>query len=120
MKDATKYATDIAKKENDDALAAVKASGKTEIITLTPQEKAAMEEGAVAVHKENESRVGKETIEASTRKPASSPDGRAARSHDATAGRPRRSGVFVAGARRADARGRAMRMLKVLDRLEES
>src|SRR5690349_22687954 len=35
MKDATKYANDIAKKENDDALAAVKASGKTEIITLT-------------------------------------------------------------------------------------
>jgi C4-dicarboxylate-binding protein DctP len=41
MKDATKYADDIAKKENDDALAAVKASGKTEIITLSPAEKAA-------------------------------------------------------------------------------
>src|SRR5712671_618167 len=40
MKDATKFSNDIAKKENDDALAAVKASGKTEIITLSPQEKA--------------------------------------------------------------------------------
>jgi len=64
MKDATKYADDIAKKENDDALAAVKASGKTEIVALSPAEKAAWKKAAVAVHKENESRVGKETIEA--------------------------------------------------------
>src|SRR6187551_1593597 len=63
MKDATKFADDIAKKENDDALAAVKASGKTEIITLTPEQKAAWKKVAVTVHKENESRVGKETIE---------------------------------------------------------
>src|SRR5690349_23006976 len=35
MKDATKYANDIAKKENDDALAAIKAAGKTAIITST-------------------------------------------------------------------------------------
>jgi C4-dicarboxylate-binding protein DctP len=63
MKDATKYANDIAKKENEEALAAVKASGKTEIIALTPQEKAAWKKVAVAVHKENESRVGKETID---------------------------------------------------------
>ena len=63
MKDTTKYADDIAKKENDDALAAVKASGKTEIITLTAQEKAAWKKAALVVHKENESRVGKETIE---------------------------------------------------------
>jgi C4-dicarboxylate-binding protein DctP len=63
MKDATKYADDIAKKENDDALAAVKASGKTEIITLTPAEKAAWKKVGVTVHKENESRVGKDTLE---------------------------------------------------------
>src|SRR5437763_1267293 len=35
MKDATKFANDIAQKENDDALAAVRKSGKTQIITLT-------------------------------------------------------------------------------------
>jgi C4-dicarboxylate-binding protein DctP len=62
MKDATKFANDIAQKENVDALAAVKASGKTEIITLTPEQKAAMKKALVVVHKENESRVGKETI----------------------------------------------------------
>ena len=62
MKDATKYANDLAKKENDDALAAVKASGKTEIITLTPAEKEAWKKAALVVHKENESRVGKDTL----------------------------------------------------------
>ena len=63
MKDATKYADDIAKKENDDALAAVKASGKTEIITLSPAEKAAWKKALLVVHKENESRVGKDTLD---------------------------------------------------------
>ena len=62
MKDTTKYANDIAKKENDAALEAVKKSGRTQIITLTPEEKAAMKKALVAVHKDNESRVGKETI----------------------------------------------------------
>ncbi len=63
MKDATKYANDIAKKENDDALAAVKASGRTEILTLTPEQKAAMKKTLVSVHKENESRIGKDVIQ---------------------------------------------------------
>jgi C4-dicarboxylate-binding protein DctP len=62
MKDATKYANDIAKKENEDAIEAVKKSGKTEIITLTPEQKAAMKKALTVVHKENESRVGKDTI----------------------------------------------------------
>jgi C4-dicarboxylate-binding protein DctP len=64
MKDATKYSNDIARKENDDALEAVKKTGKTEILTLTPEQKAAMRKALVVVHKENEARVGKETIEA--------------------------------------------------------
>ena len=63
MKDATKYANDIAQKENDDALEAVRKSGKTEILTLTPEQKAAMKKALVVVHKENESRVGKATID---------------------------------------------------------
>ena len=64
MKDATTYANDIAKKENDDALEAVRKSGKTQILTLSAEEKAAMRKALVTVHKENESRVGKETIAA--------------------------------------------------------
>ena len=62
MKDATKFANEIAQKENDDALEAVRKTGKTEIIKLTPEQKAAMKKALVAVHKENESRVGKDTL----------------------------------------------------------
>ena len=62
MKDATKYGNDIAQKENDDALEAVKKSGKTEIIVLTPDQKAAMKKALIPVHKENEGRIGKEII----------------------------------------------------------
>jgi len=63
MADATQYADDIAKKENDDALEAVKKSGKTQFITLTPEEKKAWKKALVKVHQENESRVGKELIQ---------------------------------------------------------
>jgi C4-dicarboxylate-binding protein DctP len=62
MKDATKYANDIAKKENDDALEAVRKAGKTQIITLTADEKAQMKKALIPVHKENESRIGKDII----------------------------------------------------------
>jgi C4-dicarboxylate-binding protein DctP len=62
MKDATKYANEIAKKENDDALEAVKKSGKTQVITLTAAEKEALKKAALVVHKENEARVGKDTL----------------------------------------------------------
>ena len=62
MKDATKFANQIAKSENEEALEAVRKSGKTQILTLTAAEKAAMKKALVAVHKENESRVGKDTI----------------------------------------------------------
>jgi len=64
MKDATKYANDIAKKENDDALEAIRKSGRSEVITLTDAQKAAWKKALVGVHKENEARVGKETLQA--------------------------------------------------------
>jgi len=62
MKDATKYANDIAKKENDDALEAVRKAGKTQILTLTADEKAQMKKALLPVHKDNESRIGKDII----------------------------------------------------------
>src|SRR5215470_10243610 len=62
MADATKYANEIAKKENDDALEAVRKAGKTEILTLTADEKNQMKKALIAVHKENESRVGKDIL----------------------------------------------------------
>jgi C4-dicarboxylate-binding protein DctP len=58
MKDATKYANDVAKKDNDEALAAVKKSGRSQIITLTPQEKAAWRKAMDKTHKENMGRIG--------------------------------------------------------------
>jgi len=64
MKDATKFANDIAKKENDDALEGIRKSGKSEVIVLTDAQKAAWKKALVSVHKENESRVGKETLDA--------------------------------------------------------
>jgi len=64
MNDTTKFANEIAKKENDDAIEAVRKTGKTEILTLTPEQKAAMKKALNVVHKDNESRVGKETIQA--------------------------------------------------------
>jgi C4-dicarboxylate-binding protein DctP len=63
MADATKYANEIAKKENDDALEAVKKSGKTQIITLSPEEKAAWKKALVPVHREMEGRIGKDLIQ---------------------------------------------------------
>jgi len=50
MTEATDFANDIAKKENDDALAKVKASGKTEIIELTAEEKAALKKAMITSH----------------------------------------------------------------------
>jgi len=63
MADATKYANEIAKKENDDALEGVKKSGKTQIITLSPEEKAAWKKALVPVHREMEARIGKDLIQ---------------------------------------------------------
>jgi C4-dicarboxylate-binding protein DctP len=63
MRDATRYANDIAQKENDDALDGIRKSGRSEVIVLTPTQRAAWKKALVPVHKENESRVGKETID---------------------------------------------------------
>ena len=63
MKDASKYANEIAKQENDKALAAVKATGKTEIIALTPDAKAAWKKALLTVHRDQESRIGKDIIQ---------------------------------------------------------
>ena len=62
MKEATKFANDVAKKDNDDALVAVKKSGKSELITLTPAQKTAWKKALVKVHTDRESSIGKELI----------------------------------------------------------
>jgi C4-dicarboxylate-binding protein DctP len=63
MKDSTKFANEIARKENDEALEGVKKSGKSQLITLSAEEKKAWKKALVKVHQESESRVGKDLIQ---------------------------------------------------------
>jgi C4-dicarboxylate-binding protein DctP len=62
MKESTEYANKIAREENDAALDAVRKSGKTQVIALSPQERLALKKAMVKVHKEMESRIGKEIL----------------------------------------------------------
>ncbi len=62
MKDATVYANNVAKKDNDDAMAAVRKSGRCQIITLTPQERAAWKRAMDKAHKDNMGRIGADVI----------------------------------------------------------
>ena len=62
MKEATDFANGAAQKDNDDALEAMRKSGKTEIVELTAEQKAAWRKALDPVYAEMESRVGKETI----------------------------------------------------------
>ena len=64
MKEATVYANTIAQKENDDALAAIKASGKTKVYYLSDEEKAEWRRALLPVHKSMAGRVGQDLIEA--------------------------------------------------------
>ena len=64
MKDATRYTNAIAQQENDDALAKIKAAGRTEIITLTDAQKAEWKKALQPVYAEMAPRVGKELIDA--------------------------------------------------------
>ncbi|HJV94395.1 MAG TPA: TRAP transporter substrate-binding protein [Albitalea sp.] len=63
MQEATKVTNEHAFQDNQDALAKVKASGKTEIYTPTPAERLALKKAMVPVHKQMESRMGAEVIQ---------------------------------------------------------
>ena len=62
MAEATAFTNDIAQKENDDAVDAMRKSGKTEMVELTAEQKAAWRKALDPVYTEMASRVGKETI----------------------------------------------------------
>ncbi len=64
MMEATRYERDIAKKENDDALAAVKASGKTAVYVLSDTERKAWREALLPVQAKFENVVGKDNLDA--------------------------------------------------------
>ena len=63
MEQATRYANQIAKVENDQALEAVKKSGKSELITLTPNQRKAWKKAMIKVHEQMADRVGKDLIQ---------------------------------------------------------
>lgn len=62
MREATAFTNSIALKENEDALAAIRAAGKAKIIELTPAQLKQWQDSFRAVHKWAEGRVGKEII----------------------------------------------------------
>ena len=64
MAQATTYANKIAQEENDNAMAEVRKSGKSQVTTPTAEQKKAMKKALVPVHEKMASRIGKENIEA--------------------------------------------------------
>ncbi len=113
MKEATVYANQIAQKENDDALEAMKKSGKTPVLRARRRRRsAALKKALLTVHKEMESRVGKDLIDAihketASIRPSSSPDV------------PRAAGAIRPAARFVPRFRQEFKMLKFLDHLEE-
>jgi len=63
MKESTDYANKIAKASNDKDLESVKASGKTEVTVLTPEQRNAFKAVLAPVADKMASRIGQETID---------------------------------------------------------
>ena len=63
MADSTAYANQISQTENDDALAAMRKSGRIEFVTLTADQKAAWRKALEPVYADMASRVGKDVLD---------------------------------------------------------
>jgi C4-dicarboxylate-binding protein DctP len=63
MKEATEFGNGQSQQENDQALEMIKKAGKTEILTLTPEQDEAMRKAMMPVYKEVASRVGQPLID---------------------------------------------------------
>ncbi len=63
MKDATNYANKIAKQENDEDLAKIKASGKTQVYVPTAAEREAFKKALVPVHTKMDDRIGEGLVQ---------------------------------------------------------
>jgi C4-dicarboxylate-binding protein DctP len=63
MKEATEFGNGQSAMDNDQALEAIKKSGKTEIVTLTPEQDEAMRKAMMPVYKDVASRVGQPLID---------------------------------------------------------
>jgi C4-dicarboxylate-binding protein DctP len=74
VKDTTAYFNQIAQQEEADALAHIKATGKTQIVVLSRDEKRALKKAMIGVYKQVEPRVGKDVLESIYRATGSQPD----------------------------------------------
>src|SRR4029077_6805455 len=63
MKDATAFEHEIARKDNEDAMAAIDKSGRTKIIHLSPEQRAVWIKALLPVRSEVAGRVGSDVIE---------------------------------------------------------
>ncbi len=64
MRDATAFANDRAQADNDEAMKKMEASGRIEIIQLTPEQRAEWKKALAPVHAQMEERIGKDLIQA--------------------------------------------------------
>ena len=64
MEQATRYANQIARVENEDSLEKVKKSGKTTVYVPTKEERLAFKKAMMPVHQKMEGRIGKEVVQA--------------------------------------------------------
>jgi len=67
MKEATQYANKIAQQENEQALEAIRKSGKTTVYTPSEAEKSEWRKVMLPVHKTMEERIGKDLIAAASK-----------------------------------------------------
>jgi C4-dicarboxylate-binding protein DctP len=70
MVEATAYEKTIAQRTNDEALEAIRRSGKTTIHALTPAQQAAWRRAMAPVYTQMEGRIGKDVVEAIQREVA--------------------------------------------------
>lgn len=74
LKDTTTYFNAIAKQENDQALENIRKSGKTQIITLTKQERTAWKKALLKTHHDMEGLVGKDLLQSIYKETGFKPD----------------------------------------------
>ncbi|MGT2480780.1 TRAP transporter substrate-binding protein [Methylobacterium oryzae CBMB20] len=74
IKDATAYEHEIADKQNEKALADIRATGKTEVYTPTEAENAAWRNALAPVQREMASRVGKDLVTALNKEAEAAPN----------------------------------------------
>ncbi len=74
LRDATIFANDIALGANIDALEAIERSGKAQVLRLTAQERTEWKKALLPVHRQMESRIGKDLIQAIYKETGFDPD----------------------------------------------